>query len=402
MQVEPIRIDRSGPNRIRISAKVDDRELWFDVPETGELPKTYADSFMIMGLAGSMLRGEPLRVSPKHPVSTSLLDNLATVQDILHCWNPRFRRIPIDADACAPSPSLGRVGSTFSGGVDSLHTLSKHGSVVDCALFIAGFDFDVDNQDLAPNLMRKRRLAELLDKPMLLVQSNQMVWGWETGVARNFWNSGYLAAATLFLRFEEVLIPSSHTWGRLEPSGSHPLLDPLWSNGATRFRHADPEVPRTEKIARIASDPRLLAGLHVCWKEAQDNCGRCEKCLRTMTTLEILGVPGPFPRRLRAAEIGRLRLGDGQALDYAIENVLLAHRRGRRDIVRALKRSIRRYDREKAMEYFDRGFLHSTLHAIRKRVRPYDLRAGLVDARHDLRLQPCRRLPKRMQAKGAR
>lgn len=128
MDVEAIRIERSGPERIRLSAKVDRRELWFDIPEQGELPATYADSFLIMGLAGSMLRAEPLRVSPGYPVSHVLLRNLETVQDILHCWNPRFRRIPIEAESREPSPSLGRKGSTFSGGIDSLHTLSKHRS----------------------------------------------------------------------------------------------------------------------------------------------------------------------------------------------------------------------------------------------------------------------------------
>lgn len=235
-------------------------------------------------------------------------------------------------------------------------------------------------------MKRKRYLAELLGKPMLVVLSNQMVWGWETGVARNFWNSGYLAAATLLLRFDEVLIPSSHTWGQLAPAGSHPVLDPLWSNGATRFTHADSDVPRTEKTAHIASDARLLAGLHVCWQEAKDNCGHCEKCVRTMTTLEILGVQGPFPRRLRARDIARSRIGSWEALDYTIENALFAHERGRHDIVRALRRSIRRYDREKALKHFDLGFLGGVLHKVRKRVRPYHLRAGLTDGRHDLSL----------------
>jgi hypothetical protein len=36
-----------------------------------------------------------------------------------------------------------------------------------------------------------------------------------------------------------------------------------------------------------------LETLHVCWEErSEGNCGRCEKCYRTLLALEILGVRG--------------------------------------------------------------------------------------------------------------
>ena len=48
----------------------------------------------------------------------------------------------------------------------------------------------------------------------------------------------------------------------------------------------------------------MLDTLHVCWQErSADNCGTCEKCLRTLIALEVLGA------RERAATFPREPLG---------------------------------------------------------------------------------------------
>lgn len=50
-------------------------------------------------------------------------------------------------------------------------------------------------------------------------------------------------------------------------------------------------MSRFEKTALIAEWPVGLQNLRVCQRDdtGTANCGRCEKCLRTMTTLEALG-----------------------------------------------------------------------------------------------------------------
>jgi hypothetical protein len=387
MNVGPLSIRSAGDGRIRVSALVDERELWFEIAETTPLPATPADSFAIMGLAGSMLRKQPLTVHESNPVSSVLLEHFPVIQDILHCWNRNFHRIPVHASSIEPSTPLRGVACLYSGGVDSMHAALCHRNMLTDAVFIGGFDFAVGSDQMINAVERSRSALEILGIPLLVVHSNQIAWGWETGVARDFWFSGYLAAATLFFRFERVLIPSGLTYAELGPHGSHPLLDPLWSNGTTRFEYVDGEWRRSEKLARIASDSRLLAQLHVCWRNPLKNCGECPKCRRTMVALELLGLHGPFPRRASPSDVRSLRANNTESLSFLIDFVLLAHDRGRPEMLRAAKAAVRRYDREKALESLDRAFLGGNLRKLRKRVRPYNAREGITNGRPDLDLQ---------------
>ena len=71
---------------------------------------------------------------------------------------------------------------------------------------------------------------------------------------------------------------------------------------------------------------------------------------------------------------------------FAIDNLLLANECGRQDLVKALKRTIARYDRQQALMYFDRGLLGSLLRRLRRRVHPYMGREGMTGGRPDLDL----------------
>ena len=382
MEIKNIIAETVREGRVRVSATMNDRELWFDFPDRGTLPATLADSFAIMGLAPSMLKGEALVVPSEFPVSATLLSNFEQIQNILHCWNPIFKHIPVQANPASPSPPIAGAASMYSGGVDSMHTLSVHRSELTHAILIGGFDLDLHADAFEASVARNRATVEYLGKELLHVHTNQRAWGATTGVWRTFWHSAYLAAVALFFRFDRVLIPSSHSYAEIDPSGSHLILDPLWSNGCTEFRHVDAQYHRTDKVAHLATDPYLLANLRVCWNDQNANCGECQKCLRTMVTLDILGVAGPFPRRLSLGDARSFRPRDWDGLSHLIDNALFAHAHGRKDLVRASKAAIRRYDRRQALTYIDRGMLFGLLHRLRKKFRPYD-RHGLTSGRPD-------------------
>jgi len=103
-----------------------------------------------------------------------------------------------------------------------------------------------------------------------------------------------------------------------------------------------------------------------------------------MITLDILGVRGPFPRVSTLREIADLKIRSWEGLTYMIENVVLAHETGRGDIVRAMKKAIRRYDRAKALEDLDRGVFGGYFRDLRRRYRPYTDRVGFTNGRPDL------------------
>ena len=101
--------------------------------------------------------------------------------------------------------------------------------------------------------------------------------------------------------------PSTHSYLHLQPFGSHPLHDPLYSTEATRIVHDGSELTRAAKIeSLVGRHPLSLEHLRVCTKRggAAGNCGKCEKCYRTMTTLHAIGMlesattfPDALPRR---------------------------------------------------------------------------------------------------------
>jgi hypothetical protein len=125
-----------------------------------------------------------------------------------------------------------------------------------------------------------------------------------------------LASASLALcgGIGATLIPAGWDYGTLEPTGSHPLLDPLWSTERQQVIYDGAGSRRVDKIEELAHDwPESLAWLRVCLENRGGgvNCGRCRKCARTMVALDLLGVLPQatlFPPTLPPGTIALLEL----------------------------------------------------------------------------------------------
>jgi hypothetical protein len=95
-------------------------------------------------------------------------------------------------------------------------------------------------------------------------------------------------------RFTVLSIASSHDVRDLAPYGTHPLLDPYYSSSDLRIRQDGIALTRLEKTKLVAEWDVALQYLRVCniykrYRSDMLNCGRCEKCLRTMLALLALG-----------------------------------------------------------------------------------------------------------------
>jgi hypothetical protein len=102
-----------------------------------------------------------------------------------------------------------------------------------------------------------------------------------------------LAAAghALAGRLRLLFIASSYDIPNLHPCGSHPMLDPEYSSQSLAVRHRDLALSRLEKHRIVADWPAAFHNFRVCLANVPDrlNCGRCEKCVRTMTELAAIG-----------------------------------------------------------------------------------------------------------------
>lgn len=272
-------------------------------------PETLGDPFLAAFLVTAMFLGEELSIQA--PVSVRLLDSLATVQIIFNRWFPTvLREVAVHAPhvlkAAGPEERSG-TASFFSGGVDSWYSLLKHSTEISALVTVKGFDIPFHDETVFNNLAAaNHRIATAAGKEFIAVETNLRDCLDPTcaplgkGFAGDFWgyqlHGAFLAAVGLCLQrqFRRVIIPSSWPYHRLQPWGTHPLLDPLWSTGLTEFIHDGCEWDRLDKLRAVSQSPTALQNLRVCptYTPGRYNCSECEKCLRTMLTLDILGTLG--------------------------------------------------------------------------------------------------------------
>jgi hypothetical protein len=121
-----------------------------------------------------------------------------------------------------------------------------------------------------------------------------------------------MATVANLLGFGRVYVPATYTYADLFPWGSHPLLDPLWRTEGTEIIHDSAEVSRFDKLAALAHDEVAQEHLRVCWenRDGAYNCGRCEKCTRTMIALRAHGVLERFRTFDTPLELRRVRFGE--------------------------------------------------------------------------------------------
>lgn len=129
---------------------------------------------------------------------------------------------------------------------------------------------------------RIRPFAKSFGKELVPIETNLFHLERAFRMMRILSHGSCLTATALALGFRAVYIPSSHPYSEMFAWGSHPVTDRLWSNGCTELIHDGAGYHRTEKIAEMAANRRILDNLIVCWNKPNENCGTCGKCLRTM------------------------------------------------------------------------------------------------------------------------
>ena len=123
-----------------ISANIDGFRLWYRVPRSYAVTDS-GDPFLAAALLPAMRLGQKIEIDPDLSVSPQLLENLQTLQEIHHTWNPIFKIVPIEARTSPSRPLHSGVMSFFSGGVDSLYTFLKRQARADASRLHPGLRF---------------------------------------------------------------------------------------------------------------------------------------------------------------------------------------------------------------------------------------------------------------------
>lgn len=199
-------------------------------------------------------------------------------------------------------------GSLFSGGVDSLTTYIRKRKEQPALITIWGSDISVRN-DRAWNKVRnnnvkfgiKNKITNLFLKSnfrsMLNYSKidNQFSINWWAKIQHGYALLGLCAPLSYSEGLQTIYIPSSHssktpdvTWG------SHPLIDNHVKWGQTSVIHEGYELTRQDKLEVIAEYIKKVDSslqVRVCWQSGSErNCGKCEKCSRTIIGLMVEGI----------------------------------------------------------------------------------------------------------------
>jgi hypothetical protein len=303
-------------------ARVSARVVWeaCDQPEREIFIETEAafadalaplpDAFLTGALIPALHFGER-RIAVEGAVCPRLKEGLATVMGLMQWWSAgQLQPLALEAGTLA-EPRFGaqgrRTGLFLSGGIDSLAALRRNrlhyssghpGAVQDC-LLLHGFDIGgVMARGMKYHVFERAkahmdpvaREAGVILIPVYTnirhLCDNRDLW------LNRFFGAVLGAVAQAFApRLSRVDIAASYDLPNLVPCGSHPMLDPEYSSFDVQIRHRDVELPRIAKLRLIADWDVALQNLRVCLANVPErlNCGRCEKCVRTMTGLLAIG-----------------------------------------------------------------------------------------------------------------
>jgi len=256
--------------------------------------------------------GENLEV--RGEISAALAYGLREYQLIQSIWQPEWFK-PIDIkfeslETIRKSDTKGKVGCTFSGGVDSYYTVWNHlpqnepnpeYRLTHC-LLINGFDRNTDLDDTGTYHKFQNVFEPVLNSlglELLISRTNLRQFA-DLPLRRQSFGSVVTASALVLGNlFSCFYVASSYKFTRLglHPDGSHLMLDHHLRTETMETVHDAAHLTRIEKVAALARFPATYTTLCVCFQPitfnletgALENCCTCEKCARTMVTLDLFG-----------------------------------------------------------------------------------------------------------------
>ena len=289
------------------------QRLWWRLPASWSNAVTpWADPFAIAFLFPMMQAGGEALIEGR--VSPSLLASLESYMTVSARWEPNlYKPLIIRAADEIEAPPPATPGDTimpFSCGVDSSFTalrhhrqlLSRRNHRVAGAVVLNGFDIWLDQHNApamyAGVLLRSRTMLGSLNIPCIPMSNNfhELPTTW----AHSFGTQLVSGLRLLARRFDAALIPNSEPYSEpLTAWGSTPLTDPFLSSRHFPVIDDGGEASRIDKIELIATWPEALQHLRVCYENqgSDANCCRCEKCIRSVLSFRIAGLP---PAHFRA------------------------------------------------------------------------------------------------------
>lgn len=397
MRIENFQTSKNG-NRARVSATViweqrerPSQEIFFETTEE------FADSltcnpnaFFCACAIPAMHYGEK-RLAIDGEICPDLKEGMEIAMDWIRHWYGKQNYQSFQIEAKVQSQPLSntkqRAGLFFSGGVDSLAALrtnhlnfpSEHPGFFKDGLLVSGFVGGLEDPGNGYEIVSNAISNIAKDANLTLIPVYSNIYSHIKDLDKDFalWRSSYhgallsAVAHAFSRRLTSVSIASSLNITNLMPWGSHPLIDVNFSSNNLKIKHDNINLSRLDKTKLLANWEVVHKNLCVCNDSTQSyplgklNCGKCDKCLLTMTGLLALGILDRFDvfpdveltEELIASKVTIL-------ISYCEELIEPLQAQGRHDLVKGINRGIERFhekDLKGTIKRFDRTFLKGNL-----------------------------------------
>lgn len=275
---------------VRVHGLADEpAEMW--VESEGQLSPTLSGWVPVLTVLASATGNDLHLDGIVDPVG---VENAVAAQGLLNRWFPdRMGQVEITAPQVAPEMGGSLQAALFSGGADSFYTVQQHLDEVRHLLFIHGTDIKLNDEQLFQQVHASlEQAATEMGSRLVVARTNiRSVMDRYADWALHYHGAAIATVAQLHSpMWHRVFIGASYPLDQQIPLGSHPDLDPLWSNGGSQVVH-DGAIARSLKLEALGRWDVAMNHLRVCWLNAGGayNCGRCSKCTRTMVSLHIVG-----------------------------------------------------------------------------------------------------------------
>lgn len=306
----------------------DVKQFWFSVDdEHGNwLTDDVFDAFLVTMIYPAMYYGEDIEI--RGNVSKEIWHNtMHYVQGVMKAYDPSFHNISINVQGFSDAIKAKRlrIGTGFSGGIDSFSTLmdnffntndtdykidtlfffhvGQYGNVKKAATWERAYNrFEIT-----------KAFAKEIDVDAVMMSTNMF----DFYIPRWEYDAGVICRVASILAFQKILkryyISNAITYrdyvtnnytksnGGTLAETSDPIILQLLSPSNLDILLDGAQYTRTEKTKNIADLPLAQKHLNVCVNSSDEhvkatNCGYCSKCLRTMMALDSIDALQKFSK----------------------------------------------------------------------------------------------------------
>lgn len=374
------------------------QEVFFGVPqEHAEYLCCNSDAFLVAGLLPAVEGGER-RISIDEDVCPKLKEDLPTVVDLFTKWYDNSLTMPrIETNGkrkWKPNCRGRDTGSFLSGGIDSLALLRQnrlrypaaHSKSIKHCFLVFGFDISLMPEHEEAVKIAEASLSEVsqdADAKLVPVYTNIKSLNDDLLFWLKQFHGACLGAVghAVAPKVRSISIAASDCILDLEPRGSHPLIDPNYSSAELQVEYVGLRYSRIDKTRLVADWEAGLRNLRVCTQITSAlksdsnglNCGKCEKCIRTMTALLAAGALD----RTQAFAENNVSLEMLQSVAVTGHFPWLQYRelieplksKGREDLARAIRKMLLIFRAKEGIRRIDKRFCGGKLLRTARRLR---------------------------------